>query len=41
VISNHYEDLKGPRFRALEKPMDKIKNLQLGKNFKNVESNHE
>ena len=29
-LSNHYEELKGPRLRALEKPMDKIGELQLG-----------
>ena len=39
VISNHYEDLKGPRFGALKKPMDKISKLQLGKHLKEVESN--
>ena len=41
VISNHYEDLKGPRFRALEKPMDKISKLQLGKHLKEMGSNDE
>ena len=30
ALSNHYDDLKGPRLRALEKPMDKISDLQLG-----------
>ena len=30
ALSNHYEDLKGPRMRELEKPMDKISELQLG-----------
>jgi DNA recombination protein RmuC len=30
ALSNHYEDLKGPRLRELEKPMDKISELQLG-----------
>ena len=30
ALSNHYDDLKGPRFRALEKPMEKISDLQLG-----------
>ena len=29
-LSNHYEELKGPRIRALEKPMEKIDELQLG-----------
>ena len=30
ALSNHYDDLKGTRLRALEKPMDKISDLQLG-----------
>jgi len=30
ALSNHYEELKGPRFRELEKPMDKISELELG-----------
>ncbi len=30
TLSNHYDDLSGPRKRALEKPMEKIKELQLG-----------
>ena len=30
ALSNHFEDLKGPRLRELEKPMDKISDLQLG-----------
>jgi DNA recombination protein RmuC len=30
ALSNHYDDLKGPRLRALEKPMEKISDLQLG-----------
>ena len=30
AFSNHYEDLRGPRLRELEKPMDKISELQLG-----------
>ena len=30
ALSNHYDDLKGTRLRALEKPMDKIADLQLG-----------
>ena len=30
ALSNHYEDLKGPRLRELEKPMEKISELQLG-----------
>ena len=35
ALTNHYDDLKGPRFRALEKPMDKINELQLGQDSKN------
>ena len=31
ALTNHYEDLKGPRLRELEKPMEKISELQLGK----------
>ena len=31
ALINHYEDLKGPRLRELEKPMEKISELQLGK----------
>ena len=30
TVSTHYEDLSGTRRRALEKPMDKINELQLG-----------
>lgn len=30
TIQNHYDDLSGPRLRQLEKPLDKIKDLQLG-----------
>ena len=30
TVSNHYEALTGPRRSALEKPMDKITDLQLG-----------
>lgn len=29
-LSNHYDELKGPRLRALEKPMEKIGDLELG-----------
>ena len=29
-LTNHYEDLRGPRLRAVEKPMEKIEDLQLG-----------
>ena len=35
ALTNHYDDLKGPRYRALEKPMDKINELQLGQDLKN------
>ena len=31
ALTNHYEDLTGPRLRELEKPMEKISELQLGK----------
>jgi len=31
ALTNHYEDLRGPRLRELEKPMEKISELQLGK----------
>ena len=34
ALTNHYDDLKGPRFRALEKPMEKINELQLGQDSK-------
>ena len=30
ALTNHYDELKGRRFRAIEKPMDKINELQLG-----------
>ena len=30
ALSNHFEDLKGPRLRELEKPMERITELQLG-----------
>jgi DNA recombination protein RmuC len=30
TVTTHYEDLTGTRRRALEKPMDKIEELQLG-----------
>ena len=29
-LGNHYEELKGTRIRALEKPMEKIESLELG-----------
>ena len=32
ALTNHYEDLRGPRLRELEKPMEKISELQLGNN---------
>ena len=34
ALANHYEELRGPRLRELEKPMDKINELQLGSNDK-------
>ena len=34
ALTNHYEELRGPRLRELEKPMDKINELQLGSNDK-------
>ena len=34
ALTNHYEELRGPRLRELEKPMDKINELQLGNNDK-------
>ena len=39
ALTNHYEDLSGPRLRELEKPMDKISDLQLGKNDELSETN--
>ena len=30
ALTNHYEELRGPRLRELEKPMEKILDLQLG-----------
>jgi DNA recombination protein RmuC len=38
ALTNHYEDLRGPRLRELEKPMEKISELQLGNNEKVLES---
>ena len=35
ALNNHYHELKGTRIRALEKPMDKISSLELGKNIEN------
>ena len=37
ALTNHYDELKGPRFRSLEKPMEKINELQLGQDSKNKE----
>jgi DNA anti-recombination protein RmuC len=28
-LSNHYDELIGPRLRAVEKPMEKIEDLEL------------
>ena len=36
ALNNHYDDLKGPRLRALEKPMDKINSLELGNNIESI-----
>ena len=38
-LGNHYEELKGTRIRALEKPMEKIESLELGetKEIKEIE----
>ncbi|HIB32483.1 MAG TPA: DNA recombination protein RmuC, partial [Candidatus Marinimicrobia bacterium] len=30
TLTTHYEDLRGTRLRALEKPMEKISELRLG-----------
>ena len=35
ALNNHYENLRGPRIRELEKPMDKIIELELGENIDN------
>ena len=35
ALNNNYHELKGTRLRALEKPMDKISSLELGKNIEN------
>ena len=37
ALTNHYDELKGPRFRSLEKPMEKINELQLGQDSKHKE----
>ena len=37
-LTNHYDELNGPRLRALEKPMDKIAELQLGKELNKSET---
>ena len=39
ALTNHYEDLRGPRLRELEKPMEKISELQLGKNDGLIDKN--
>jgi len=40
TLGNHFEELKGTRIRALERPMEKIENLELGdpKEFKEIEA---
>ena len=35
ALNNHYENLKGPRLRELEKPMEKIIELELGESLDN------
>jgi len=35
-LNNHFDDLKGPRIRSLEKPMDKINSLELGNNIERI-----
>ena len=40
ALTNHYEELRCPRLRGLEKPMDKISELQLGVNKKLQESDN-
>ena len=39
ALTNHYEDLRGPRLRELEKPMEKISELQLGKHDELIDEN--
>ena len=39
ALTNHYEDLRGPRLRELEKPMEKISELQLGKHGGLIDKN--
>ena len=36
ALNNHFDELKGPRLRSLEKPMDKINSLELGNNIENL-----
>tara|TARA_B100001250_G_scaffold306673_1_gene268552 strand:+ start:7066 stop:8154 length:1089 start_codon:yes stop_codon:yes gene_type:complete len=36
ALNNHFDDLKGPRIRSLEKPMDKINSLELGSNIERI-----
>ena len=36
TMNNHFDDLKGPRIRSLEKPMDKINSLELGSNIERI-----
>ena len=38
ALTNHYDELKGSRFRALEKPMEKINELQLGQDVQKKDS---
>ena len=39
ALTNHNEDLRGPRLRELEKPMEKISELQLGKHDGLIDKN--
>ena len=36
ALNNHFDELKGPRIRSLEKPMDKINSLELGNNIERI-----
>jgi DNA anti-recombination protein RmuC len=43
TVSTHYESLTGPRRNALEKPMDKITELEMGQSedVKQIEDENE
>ena len=36
ALKNHFDELKGPWLRSLEKPVDKINSLELGNNVENL-----